>query len=278
MHLLAFDTSTRQSSIALCTEDAVLGEYIWNAGSNHSVELLDNMRRLLTDCEVALPQIDAIAVAIGPGSFNGVRVSVSAAKALAFSLQKTLLGVGTLDCIAAQQNYWRGPICALLEAGRGELYAACYRCKEVREDNGNVSFHAERMGEHVLLTPPQLVEHLRASGADASQASSESWLFCGELKAPTRQALQELMGKQGVFAPMQASARRASTLAALSQQRLRMGQHDDPLTLEPLYLRRPSITKSTRKQPLLAGTMPPDNEATQAVQDTTEREKGALRH
>ncbi|WP_220194773.1 hypothetical protein [Ktedonospora formicarum] len=98
------------------------------------------------------------------------------------------------------------------------------------------------------------------------------------MKAPTRQSLRALLGERGHFAPVQASSRRASTLALLAQQRLRMGQHDDPLALEPLYLRRPSITKSTRKQALLAGAAPAENEATQAVQDTTEREKGALRH
>ncbi|GHO45441.1 tRNA (adenosine(37)-N6)-threonylcarbamoyltransferase complex dimerization subunit type 1 TsaB [Ktedonospora formicarum] len=154
MLLLAFDTSTRQSSIALSSEEALLGEYIWNAGSNHSVELLASMRRLLIDCQITLPEVDAIAVATGPGMFNGVRVGVSAAKALAFALQKPLLGISTLDGLAAQQYYWRGPICSILEAGRGDLYTATYRCIETSGDEGNIYFSIECIDEPGLLPPP----------------------------------------------------------------------------------------------------------------------------
>src|SRR5579884_2353426 len=126
MLLLALDTSTRQASIALCSESELYGEYTWHVGNNHSVELLENVRHLLTECQVAFSQLDAVAVAIGPGSFNGVRVALATAKALAFSLGKPLVGVSTLDILAARQQQWLGPVCAVQEAGRSELYAACY--------------------------------------------------------------------------------------------------------------------------------------------------------
>ena len=104
MLLLALDTSTRQASLALCTEDALLGEYTWHVGNNHSVELLERIQRIIAECNKTMQEIDAVAVATGPGSFNGVRVALSAAKALAFSLQKPLVGVSTLDIITAQQQ------------------------------------------------------------------------------------------------------------------------------------------------------------------------------
>src|SRR5579864_9327130 len=126
MLLLALDTSTRQASIALCTEDVMLGEYTWQVGNNHSVELLERIRRLMAECGHTMQAIDLIAVATGPGSFNGLRVAVTTAKTLAFALQVPLIGVSTLDIIAAHQQQWRSPICAVLEAGRSELYAACY--------------------------------------------------------------------------------------------------------------------------------------------------------
>lgn len=266
MLLLAFDTSTRQSSIALCTEDALLGEYTWYAGTNHSVELLENMQRLLADSQSTLAQVDALVVAAGPGSFNGVRVAVSTAKALAFSLQKPLLAIPTLDSVAAQQSTWQGPICAVLEAGRGELYAACYRSLEDLTPEGEAQRRLERVGDYQVLEPSALVAHLRVILPGEAEAATERlpWLFCGELKQPSRVALQALLGSQGRFATAHESARRASMLAMLGLQRLRMGQSDDPFTLEPLYLRRPSITRSTRKQPLLAGVTPPESKATQA--------------
>ena len=87
---------------------------------------------------MTLHQLDAIAVATGPGSFNGIRVALAAAKTLAFALQKPLVGVNTLDIIAIQQRHHvRGPVCAVLEAGRSELYAAWYLFEELVGADGD---------------------------------------------------------------------------------------------------------------------------------------------
>src|SRR5438874_1405114 len=134
MLLLALDTSTRQASIALCSQDEVYSEYSWRVGNNHSVELLAHIQRMSAECEIRMTELDAIAVATGPGSFNGVRVALAAAKSLAFALQKPLVGISTLDLIAIQQRHIRGPVCAVLEAGRSELYAACYVSEETNSD------------------------------------------------------------------------------------------------------------------------------------------------
>src|SRR5579859_2943028 len=86
MLLLALDTSTRQASVSLCMEETLLGEYAWQVGNNHSVELLERIRRLVTECGQTMQSLEAIAVATGPGSFNGLRVAVATAKSLAFAL------------------------------------------------------------------------------------------------------------------------------------------------------------------------------------------------
>jgi tRNA threonylcarbamoyladenosine biosynthesis protein TsaB len=247
MLLLALDTSTRQASVALCTEDDLYAEYTWRSGNNHSVELLTSMQRLFAECTITLQQIDAVAVATGPGSFNGVRVALATAKTLAFALKKPLVGVSTLECIAAQQRHWMGPICALLEAGRSELYAACYVCERQHEDDGRICCTMRQLSEYLLLTPLQLAEQLH------EQIEASSFLFCGELSAASRQVLHTQMGEQSFFVSNVEAARPASTLAMLAQRRLHRGEVDDPLLLEPLYLRRPSITTSTRKQALLSG-------------------------
>src|SRR5437763_14280882 len=117
MLLLALDTSTRQASLAICTEDERLGEYTWHVGNNHSVELLDRIRRIVVECNKTMQEIDGVAVATGPGSFNGVRVAVSAAKALAFSLQKPIGGGSTLDITVAPQQHWHGPKRSINEPG-----------------------------------------------------------------------------------------------------------------------------------------------------------------
>ena len=247
MLLLALDTSTRQASVALCSEDDLYAEYTWRIGNNHSVELLTSIQRLFAESTIALQQIDAVAVATGPGSFNGVRVALATAKTLAFALKKPLVGVSTLDCIAAQQQHWMGSICAVLEAGRSELYAACYVFEKQHKGDGSICYTMQHLSEYLLLTPLQLEEQLH------EQVEASSFLFCGELSATSRQVLHAQMGEQSRFVSSIEAARPASTLATLAQQRLNRGEVDDPLLLEPLYLRRPSITTSTRKQALLSG-------------------------
>ncbi len=277
MLLLALDTSTRQASVALCDEQTLYGEYTWQIGNNHSVELLERIQRLVVvDCGSSLQVIDGVTVAIGPGSFNGVRVAVATAKALAFALQKPLVGVSTLEIIAAQQDQWRGPVCSILEAGRSELYAACYLFDE-RDTNGDISYHIRQLSEYLMLSPQQLVNYLNEqmdqwAGVPGKRQVSPI-LFCGELSETTRQVIYEQMQGKSLFIDNLQATRRASSLALLAIQRLYEGRIEDPMLLEPLYLRRPSITTSTRKQPLL-GQKP--NQSSDLNQ--TEREEGALRH
>ena len=277
MLLLALDTSTRYASVALCSQDALLSEYTWFAGGNHSVDLLDHIQRMIAGQKISLQEVDAIAVATGPGSFNAVRVGLATAKALAFSLKKPLVGVSTLEIIAGEQRPHRGPICALLEAGRSELYGACYRFDEFHAGSGELTYHSKQLGDYFLFLPQQLAAYLQEQVPgwfdSSSEAESPAFLFCGEMSEPSRQALHAALPDQSLFADGLSSARHATTLAILALQRLHEGKEDDPLVLEPLYLRRPSITTSTRKRPLLGDTL-----QRPADQSTTEREEGALRH
>jgi tRNA threonylcarbamoyladenosine biosynthesis protein TsaB len=296
MLLLALDTSTRQASVSLSSEDALLGEYTWHVGNNHSVELLERVQRLFDESAKSMTEIDGIAVAIGPGSFNGVRVAVATAKTFAFTLQKPLIGVGTLDIIAAQQHHWRAPICSILEAGRSELYAACYLNEEVYTEQGEASYRTRRLSEYLLLAPQELCDFLLEKASEwvgiPGERNLPPFLFCGEISEASRLALRERLSTMSLFiGNASESARRASTLALLAQQRFAEGMLDNPLVLEPLYVRRPSITTSARKQPLLGGSTAsatpaaatadrPDRPAGAKATGPshTEREQGALRH
>lgn len=285
MLLLALDTSTRQASLALCTEEELFGEYTWHVGNNHSVELLTRIQRLIAECGKSMQDIDGIAVATGPGSFNGVRVALTTAKALAFALKKPLVGISTLDSIAAQQRQWNGPICALLEAGRSELYAACYVFDARAGESGEVTYTLRQLGNYVLMSPQQIGSYLYEQGHSwlgiPGSRELPTFLCCGEISAASRSALfahmQAMQGKC-LFVNNVQAVRHASALAMLAMQRLQSGQADDPLLLEPLYLRRPSITTSTRKQPLLGDKSHRPADHHSSGPNTTEREEGALRH
>jgi tRNA threonylcarbamoyladenosine biosynthesis protein TsaB len=276
MLLLALDTSTRQASVALCDEQTLYGEYTWQIGSNHSVELLERIQRLVVECGSNMQAIEGVTVAIGPGSFNGVRVAVATAKALAFALQKPLVGISTLEIIAFQQDQWRGPVCAILEAGRSDLYVACYLLDEV-DTNGKFTHHVRQLSEYFILTADHLVsylnEHLDQWTGVPGERQFLPLLFCGELSEGTRQSLYEQMVGKSLFIDNFQATRHASSLALLAFQRIHEGRIEDPLLLEPLYLRRPSITTSTRKQPLLGQKANRSSDLSQ-----TEREEGALPH
>jgi tRNA threonylcarbamoyladenosine biosynthesis protein TsaB len=277
MLLLALDTSTHQASIALCSEDELCGEYSWRIGNNHSVALLVHIQRLVAECGKSMRDIEAVAVARGPGSFNGLRVALATAKTLAFTLSIPLVGVGTLDIIATQQRQWHGPVCAVLEAGRSDLYAACYVFDAMHDNSSNVMYSMRRLSDYLLFTPQRLGAYLQEQVSEWLGVPGErqlpSFLFCGEMSEASREALYAQMQEKSLFAGSIQATRHASTLALLALQLLHDGKEDDPLLLEPLYLRRPSITTSTRKQPLLGGlTHRP------ADQSIKEREEGALRH
>jgi len=280
MLLLALDTSTRQASVALCDEQHLYGEYSWQIGNNHSVELLERVQRLLAECAISLSALDGVAVATGPGSFNGVRVAVATAKALAFALRRPLVGISTLEVGAAWHQHWPGLVCSLLEAGRSQVYAACYLFEARPGEDGLISYRPRQLGTYQLLAPQELAHYIHTQILPQIAATTETqalpYLCCGEVSEQSRQALTAHLGAPVLFAPVLCSVRHASVLASLARLRLADNLLDDPLSLEPLYLRRPSITTSVRKQPLLGKkamvTDQPDD------QQNTEREEGALRH
>jgi len=259
--LLALDTSTQMASIALATEHEVLGEYTWQVGQHHGSAVFPCVQWLFATCGRTMADIDAIAVAIGPGSFNGIRVAVTAAKALAFALNVPVVGICGLDVCAYTQAATGLPVFALQEAGRSELYAAGYRRlssldapeQPPREtwllmpDNPLALW--TRWTDYMIVTPDALAAMVR-----------EDTLFCGEMRGVTRATLHRILGERALLVPAALSARRASVLAMLAAQRLRRGQIDDPLTLEPLYLRRPAITvskKAASEQQFAIGHRPP---------------------
>ena len=242
--LLAIDTSTNDACLALSDGATLLAELNWRVGQRHGAEARERARWLLHGQGVEMRQLDGVAVALGPGSFNGVRVALATAKALAFALGAPLYGVPTLDVIAWGARLSADPIWALLEAGRGEVYAACYASEnadaaawrplplEAGDGTG------EKAGDYSITTPAALAA--RISGPA---------VFAGEWRAETRSALADTLGARARFTSPLAS-RRGAWLAELAQARAQRGESDDPRALEPLYVRRPAITTSARLAPI----------------------------
>jgi tRNA threonylcarbamoyladenosine biosynthesis protein TsaB len=235
--LLALDTSTSFASIAVVDEQRLLAELNWYAGTRHSTDLFSRLDWLLASHSLSMSDLSGIAVATGPGSFNGLRVAVTAAKSLCFALGLPLYSGSTLDVIgwsSAASGFAEssGVTWALLDAGRGQIYVAGYREPAVEQPFAPVD------GYHVL-TAGELAERI---GAEPEQKA----FFCGEWSTATQETLTALLGKRASFASLLPS-RRASWLADLALQKKRRGEAPaDIMSLEPLYLRRPAITRSSK--------------------------------
>lgn len=240
--LLAIDTSTNQASLALATPSALVAEFTWRVGQAHGTHLFQYIDWLLARGGTTMAALDGIAVALGPGSFNGLRVGVTAAKSLAFALGIPLYGHPTLDVIAWGVAAAQGPIWALLDAGRGEVYAAQYSAPAASARDwapvGGTTGYA-------VLTADALTRQIERSLASPDESAAGSALCCGEWRPETQAQLQRTLGARVRFtSPLM--TRRAGGLAELALARQALATSDDPTAVEPLYLRRPSITQSTR--------------------------------
>ena len=224
---LAIDTSTDTASVALVQDNEVLAELTWHSGRNHTVELLPQLAHLLNQAKLNLQSANGIIVARGPGSFNGLRVGVSTAKGLAFSLGVPIVGINTLEVEAYQHAGIGLPICPIFNAGRDEIATAMYQ----RQDNK----------WRQLAT-----EHITTVEALCSQITTKT-IFCGEFIPIIASQLSKQLKDWAVIPTSASRLRRAGFLAELGLKRLKAGDYDNPATLQPIYLRRPPITQPKQR-------------------------------
>jgi len=221
-NLLAIDTATEVASVALY--EGGIGpraETTWYTSANHTVELMPTIVSMLAQQGLAAEQLDGLAVALGPGSFTGLRIGLSVAKGFCLSLGIPIVGVPTLDIMAYAHHGQELPICAIIQAGRGRTCVALYERQ---------SGQWRRLTDYHLATVEELSAQVQTPA-----------LFCGEIDEALSRALQARMGTRAIVASPASSLRRAGYLAELGWERLRKGEVDDLNTLEPLYLHYPKV-------------------------------------
>ena len=218
---LAIDTSTDFCSIGLSRQGEIIAELTWHSEQNHTVELVPSLERLLKQTNANIESLKAIFVAKGPGSFNGLRVGMSTAKGLAFAFCIPLIGISSLEIEAYPFALTKLPVCALHNAGRGELAAAVYQLKDSWR----------------CLTP----DHITTVDTLIRQTKRKT-IFCGEIPTSVIEELKKKLERYAIIPEAAARLRRACYLSELGWQRLDKGQVDDAASLQPLYLRQPPIT------------------------------------
>jgi tRNA threonylcarbamoyladenosine biosynthesis protein TsaB len=218
MTILALDTATRWTGLALHDGTAVLAEQGWFAQYTQTIELSPTIATMLARAKLEPAQLSGIAIALGPGSYTGLRIGMAVAKGLALAHQIPLLGVPTLDITAASvdRGRVRGQLIAVAEAGRRRITIAPYQWQKT---GWVATAEPENSTWDELL--PTLTELTTLTGEISLEAGKQ-----------IRQSGQPLH----LVNPASA-VRRPAILAELGWARLRQQKVDDPATLAPIYLR-----------------------------------------
>jgi len=212
--LLAVDTSTTQMGLALYDGSQVLGEYAWRSGQRHTVELAPAIADLLTRCALTINDVNALGVALGPGSFTSLRVGLALVKGLALSRHIPLIGLPTLDILAHAQPVSKLPLAVAIQAGRSRYALGWYKVSRKQW---------QAQGEARVVTLEALMAEVQSPA-----------VVCGEFTAETRQKI--VLNENIQLVAPTGSIRRPAVLAELAWKRWQSGDVDDEAALAPIYL------------------------------------------
>ncbi len=218
--ILAIDTATRWTGLALFDGKTVIAEQGWYGMNTQTVELTPAIRTLLAKSNLEADDLKAISAAIGPGSYTSLRVGLAVAKGLSLAHQIPLIGVPTLDIIASSIGLRTGSLLVAVEAGRKRVVAGLYRWQEKKG--------WQPSEKPIIETWETLLFHLENPTTFAGEISPEAAKMIRASKKPF------------YLVPAAASVRRAGYLAEAGWQRWRQGLVDDAASLAPDYLRDPS--------------------------------------
>lgn len=227
--ILAIETATMCGSVAVVSGDRCLAENSIDSGTTHSRRLIQQVDYVMKESDLDWDQIDAIAVSLGPGSFTGLRIGLSTAKGLVMATDLPLIGVPTLDGLAAQIVSPPGSkICALLDARKKEVYGAFYETNE----SGN----PEKTGEYLVMKPEEM-----------AQLITEQTILVGDGAEVYRDIFTEQLAAKAIFTPRQIFFTKAAPVGFLASQMFEAKSFIDPAEAVPIYV-RPSEAELTLKK------------------------------
>jgi len=214
MKILAIETSTRNSSLALADDSAILAEYRAGIELNASQDLVSDIDRILKKVGCALEDIDAFAVSVGPGSFTGLRVGVSVAKGFNLATGIPIIAVPTLDAIAENVKGSNDKICVAVDARKKMVYTSLYETA-----NGGII----RKSDYALIAPEELIDKI-----------DDSVLFVGDALAKYKELLMGAKGAkmadEGLWFPD------AKVVARIGMEKFMKKEFAEPDSLVPMYI------------------------------------------
>lgn len=221
MNILAIDASGIAGSVAYIKDDRLVGEYYMCHKLTHSETIMPMLEHLKGIIGLELETLDAIASTSGPGSFTGLRIGVTTAKAMALALGVPVIGIPTLDVLAHNITFFEGLICPVMDARRNQVYTAIYQ-----SHSGNI----KRISEYMAIDIEELMTKL--------EGFKEKVVFLGDGTWPYQNMIKERLGKSAQFAPSYLNLQRAGTLAQMACIEYKKGNMTDASLFMPMYLRK----------------------------------------
>lgn len=221
MKILALDSSGLVASVALVEDDNLVAEYTVNYKKTHSQTLLPMLDEIVKMTETRLEDVDAVAVAAGPGSFTGLRIGSATAKGLGLALDKPVIGVPTVEGLAMNLYNTEALVCPLMDARRNQVYTGIYRFL-----NGRL----EVVKDQVAIGIEEIIEALNLIGKNV--------VFLGDGVPVYRQIIEDRISVPYSFAPAHVNKQRAAAIAVRAMDYWKAGiKGDTAAEFEPVYLR-----------------------------------------
>lgn len=220
MKILALDSSGLVASVAIVSDDDLIGEYTVNYKKTHSQTLLPMLDEVAKMVELDLSTIDVIAVSAGPGSFTGLRIGSATAKGLALALNKEIVSVPTVDALA--YNMWgcRDLVCPLMDARRNQAYTGLYRFSDGKMDT---------LIKQCVVQIDEIIDKINKEG--------QKVIFLGDGVPVFKEYIRENITVPYGFAPAMCNKQRASAVACLGQILFGEGKAVPAYEHKPEYLR-----------------------------------------
>lgn len=235
--VLGLETSTHSGGAALLRMDtapgiqgtgALVGSVCFTTRQLYSQRLLPSIEWLLDRTQMTVGDVDVVGISIGPGSFTGLRIGLSVAKALAYASGARIIGVGTLEALAVRASGGRDAlVCPMLDARQGQVYAALY---QVRWQDGL---------PQVIAVKPDWAGPVDAV---AEWITGET-VFAGDALALAVEKLQPILKTNFRLSPIHQRLPHPEDVALLAAARAAAGNFDDPISLEPHYVRQTYIAR-----------------------------------
>lgn len=225
MSLLAIEGATPAASVALVEAGIIKGELFNQQGTGHARTLMGMVDHLLAMTETNLQDLQVVGVTIGPGSFTGLRIGLATAQGLAMALSLPLIGISTLEVLAAPLAMVTALVIPVLNARKGEVYTAIY--------SGGMD-GAQLIGNEMAITPERLTVKIRAA---MEVTGHQMVIITGDGFEPYSEIWESQLGDCLLPVPSYHSRPRAAVLGCLAEGQWQQGKAISPLEIKPSYLR-----------------------------------------